>query len=168
MEHGTDIGDIVGEELKGGFHLRLDVVDYAAAVLLSVVDAQGEMEVAEIAPIVAYLYVLDPRARQLAHRVLRAVPESHINAVVVFSLFVLLPCGERGNGVCLHERVVAVVLARRVVVFIVSGEGEKKHPTVFFLGIVYPCRNKLNLLAVGFFIVIYDCKYSLKSGPVAH
>ena len=127
---------------------------YPAAILLSVVDAEGEMQVTEIAPVVHNLDVLDPRARQLTHSILRAVPKAHINAVVVFSLFVLLPCGERGNRVRLHERVVAIVLARRIVVFIVGGEGKKKHSTVFVLGIVYPCRHELNLLAVGIFIVV--------------
>ena len=51
---------------------------------------------------------------------------------------------------------VFIVLARRIVVFIVAGEGKKRHSTVFVFGIVYPRRNKFNLLFVGIFIVVDD------------
>ncbi len=35
-------GDVVGDKLKGRFHLRLDVVDNLPPSYMSVVDAEGE------------------------------------------------------------------------------------------------------------------------------
>lgn len=51
---------------------------------------------------------------------------------------------------------IAIVLARRIVVFIVAGEREEQHTTVFLLGIVYPCRNKLNLYLLGVLAIVHD------------
>lgn len=56
----------------------------------------------------------------------------------------------------LLKRMVFVVLARGVGVFIVAGEGKEKHTTVFLLGIVYPCRNKLNLHLFGVLVLADD------------
>ena len=67
---------------------------YPAAILLSVVDAQGEMNVHEIAPVLRNLDVLDIGVRELAVRHLRTVPPAHINTVVVFSFLVALTSGE--------------------------------------------------------------------------
>ena len=56
----------------------------------------------------------------------------------------------------LLKRMILVVLARGVGVFIVAGEGKEKHSTVFFLGIVYPGRNELNLHLLGVLVLADD------------
>ena len=58
-ENRADIGDVVGDKLKGRFHLRLDVVDNLPPSYMSVVDAEGEMGVVEIAPVIGDNDVLD-------------------------------------------------------------------------------------------------------------
>jgi len=80
----------------------------AAAVCQGVVDAQGEMQEVEVAPVLAYVYVVPPRIRQLAARVLRAIPKAHIYAVVVFGSLLFLPCFERLEQVSLHKGVTAL------------------------------------------------------------
>ena len=79
------------------------------------------MNISEVTPVVGYRDVLDIGIREMvANKMVGSIEPTDINAVVVFSLFLLLPCGERGNRVRLHKRVVTVVLARCVVVFIVA------------------------------------------------
>ncbi len=99
MEQSPDIGDGVGKELERGLAYRVEVVGYAAAVGKGVVDAQGEVQEVEVAPVLAYVYVVNPRIRELAAGVLRAVPKAHINAVVVFGFLLFFPCFESGKRV---------------------------------------------------------------------
>ena len=63
------------------------------------------------------------------------------------------------------KRMVVVVLARRVGVLVVAGEGKEKHTTVLVLGIVHPCRNKLNLHLLGVLVLADDVIPSLKIFP---
>ncbi len=146
--------NVVCEKLKGSFHFGIDVVDYLTALKFAVIDTEGEVGVTEIAPIVGYHNILDIGIREPRSLiVVGAIIPAHINSVVVFSLFLFLPCFERRNRPGLHKGVVAVVLARSVVVFIISGESKEKHTTVFILGVINPRRDKLNLHFVCIFII---------------
>ncbi len=94
-EQGAHIGDCIGEELKGSLHLRLDGVEHFAAACEAVVDAQGEVDVCKVAPIVGYGYIIDIRVREvIADKVIGAVVPAHIYAVVIFRFLLFLTCGE--------------------------------------------------------------------------
>ena len=75
------------------------------------VDAQGEMNVDEIAPVLGNLDVLDIRMREFAVLRLRSVPPPHIDAVVILRFLVTLTGGEKLQGVGLIEGVVDFLLA---------------------------------------------------------
>ena len=71
-------------------------MDNLTAPHLSVVDAQGEMGVAEIAPVVGDNDVLDIRIWQVASLiVVGTIVPADINAVVILGFLLLLPGFER-------------------------------------------------------------------------
>ncbi len=124
---------------------------------LPVVDAQGEMSVAEIAPVIGDYDVLDIRVWQMPSLiVIGTIVPADVDAVVVFGFLLLFPGFKRRDGMSFLKRMVFVVFARGVGVFIVAGEGKEKHTTVFLLGIVHPCRNKLNLHLLGILVLTDD------------
>ena len=95
------------------------------------------MGVAEIAPVIGDNDVLDIWIWQVASLiVIGAIVPADIDAVVIFGFLLLLPGFKRRNSMSLLKRMVAIVLARGVGVFIVAGERKEKHTTVFFLGLV--------------------------------
>lgn len=125
------------------------------------IDAQGEVDIVKIAPVLGNLDVLDIGVRQFSIRTLRAVPPADINAVVILGLFIALPGGERLKGVRLIKGVVDFLLAlvrvaaprrARAVVLVVAGEGKEQTTPVLVLGLVHPRRYELNLYLVGIFI----------------
>ena len=101
-------------------------MDYLATPDLSVVDAQGEMSVAEIAPVIGDYDVFDIRIRQTASLiVIGAIVPANIDAVVIFRFLLFLPGFKRRDGMSLLKRMVVVVLARGVGVLVIAGEGTK-------------------------------------------
>lgn len=67
-------------------------MEHFAAACPLVVDAQGEVDVCEVAPIIGNGDVLDIRVRQsVADKVIGAVIPANINAVVILRFLLFLP-----------------------------------------------------------------------------
>ncbi len=106
-------------------------MEHFAAACEAVVDAQGEVDVCKVAPIVGNGYIINIRVRKvIADKVIGAVVPAHIYAVVIFRFLLFLTCGECRVGDCFEKGVVAVVLARCVGVLVVAGEREEQHTSI--------------------------------------